>query len=72
MIPKASFEPGLLEIPASLVPEEAARNAQDGYVVGLVTEVITNLMTGSQVVRIDLETPTVAAEKILREADNGR
>lgn len=72
MTPNDQIQPGLLKLPASLLPEEATRNAQDGYVVGLVTEVTTNLMTGSQVVRIDLESPSQAAEKILREADNGR
>lgn len=72
MTPEAKFQLGLLEIPAALVPEEARRNAQDGFVLGLVTDIKTNLLTGRQTVRIDLETPAQAAEKFLREAEDGR
>lgn len=72
MTPESRFQLGLLEIPASLVPEEARRNAQNGFVIGMVTDIKTNLFTGQQTVYIDLESPTQAAERILREADDGR
>lgn len=71
MTPEARLQPGLLEIPDSLLPEHMRGQNEGKTTIGLVTEVITNLMTGDQIARIDFETPAQAAEKILREANDG-
>jgi hypothetical protein len=72
MTPEPRFQLGLLEVPDSMLPPTFKREPGSNPVIGLVTDVYTNVITGTQYARIDLETPAQAAERMLREADSGR